>query len=111
MLQSAPLEQKLDHYSTTAKGQTKGRSLSSEIAGFAAAAGAGLAMAGTADAAIIYSGVLNIAVSMDHAAVASSATFFNGARIGFDLDGDSINDFVAVASMLASANATGVFAT
>jgi hypothetical protein len=74
-------------YGVTARGQvTEGRTIG-EIAGYAAAVGAGLAMAGNADASIIYSGVRNISVSIDPAAQATNNQFSHYASGAIDVDG------------------------
>jgi hypothetical protein len=81
------LNTRLAQYDATARGEaTRGRSIG-EIAGFAAAAGAGLATAGAADAAIIYSGVQNISVAINPAKQAAALNFSTTAGISIDLDG------------------------
>lgn len=76
MTDSPSLQQKLEQYSTTIKGQTTTGYSAAEIAGYAAAAGAALAMAGTADAAIVYSGVQNISVQINpNATLATQSQF------------------------------------
>jgi hypothetical protein len=60
-MQSNELNTLLAQYSNAAKGQTH-RYSAAELVGYAAAASASLAMAGSADASIIYSGVQNITV-------------------------------------------------
>jgi hypothetical protein len=67
---SHSIEQRLEQYATQAKGIRRIH----EIAGYTAAVGAGLAMAGGADAGIIYSGVQNISVHLDPAWQATNDT-------------------------------------
>lgn len=69
------LNEQLNRYATTAHGQI-GRGFSG-YAGYAAAVGAGLAMAGGADASILYSGVQNIAAATDPSWKAASAISSN----------------------------------
>lgn len=86
MTENASLQQKLERYSLTVKGQSStGRA--AEIAGYAAAAGAAMAMAGVADAAIIYSGIQNISVVINPNAVATGNTFSSIQVIPIDIDG------------------------
>jgi len=83
------LIERLGRYGIAAQGQiAHGRSLG-EITTYAAAAGAGLAMAGTADAAIHYSGILNTSIQINPAATASNGTnpFGRGTSLGVDLNG------------------------
>ncbi|MDP2430662.1 MAG: PEP-CTERM sorting domain-containing protein [Pseudomonadota bacterium] len=87
MQHTIDLNEQLTRYGITAKGQiAQGRSLG-EYAGYAAAVGAGLAMAGGADAAIIYSGVQNISLSLNPAAQAATNSIFNVASQNIDMDG------------------------
>jgi len=73
-MQSNNLNNELEQYSSTAKGQaSKGKS-AAELAGYAAA-GASLAMAGSADAAIIYSGVQNVTAQINPTAQATNGSF------------------------------------
>lgn len=79
---------RLDQYAIAAKGQiTGGRGLG-EIAGYAAAVGAGLAMAGAADASIIYSGLRNINVAINPNATSATST------TSIDIDSDASPDLV-----------------
>jgi hypothetical protein len=104
MREGTGLEKKLDQYAVAAKGRiTEGRSLA-EIAGYAAAAGASLGLAGTADAAIIYSGVLNQSVMISPAA-ASTAT-----NLSFPMDGAG-NGFLANVSFALNTTAFTSFAS
>lgn len=90
MREGAELDKKLDQYAVTAQGRGgHGRSLT-EIAGYAAAAGASLGMAGTADAAIIYSGVQNLMVTIPNTAASTAA------NLSVDMDGAG-NGFFASA--------------
>lgn len=103
------LEQRLLRYGVTAKGQiAQGRSLG-EIAAYAAAVGAGLVVSGTADAGIIYSGVQNISVTIDHSAKPgkyAGGTFKNymatSSAKSVDLNGDGANDISLKASFSAA---------
>lgn len=98
------LNEQLAHYSITASGQiTQGRNLGA-YAGYAAAVGAGLAIAGGADASIIYSGVQNIAVAVNPALQATALTLNNLANAGFDMDGGGV-DFTVLAGMAAQLGA------
>lgn len=64
----------LERYSVTARGQ-QGRRFG-DYAGFAAAVGAGMAMAGGAEATVIYSGVQNLSIALDpNVAVPFQTTF------------------------------------
>jgi hypothetical protein len=72
-----------------------------EIAAYAAAVSAGLAMAGSADAAVIYSGVQNISVSIDPTLQTTAIGFSNYASKGIDLNGDGINDVELFAGFFA----------
>lgn len=87
MHDQAELSVRLDQYALTAKGQmAQGHSIA-RIAGYAAAAGASLAMAGTAEASIVYSGVQNLMVSIDPAAQATTNIFRNSSSALVDMDG------------------------
>jgi hypothetical protein len=90
MTDQSQLDARLGQYAITARGQiAKGRSLT-QLAGFATAAGASLAMAGAAEAAIVYSGVVDRMVSADPSAQATNATnifFTNVSSQGLDIDG------------------------
>ncbi|MCX7098150.1 MAG: PEP-CTERM sorting domain-containing protein [Methylococcales bacterium] len=80
MKQSPTLNQKLDQYSIAVGSQTVSGKSAAEWIGYAAAAGASLAMAGSAEAAIIYSGIQNITAEIDPTAQISNNTnqkFFN----------------------------------
>jgi hypothetical protein len=99
MTTSPNLTDRLDHYSTTAKGQVaKGPSMT-QIAGYASAAGAGLAMASAADAAIVYSGVQNIMVSLDPAVQATGSATYQITGTGIDMDGGG-DDFNLLAGFV-----------
>ena len=93
MSESKHLSDRLGQYSITAQGQiARGRSFG-DIAGYAAAAGAGLVMAGGADAAIIYSGVQNVSVQIDPT-LQGTSPFNNSvgsAAIDMDGGGDDVN--------------------
>lgn len=94
------LNEQLARYSITAGGQiAQGRNLGA-YAGYAAAVGAGLAMAGGADAAIIYSGVQNATLAVNPAAQAAALNIYNLASQGFDMDGGGA-DFNAAVGMIA----------
>lgn len=58
------LETRMEQYAATAQAQIVRRHTIGELAGYAAAVGAGFALASTADAAIVYSGALNHSVSI-----------------------------------------------
>lgn len=93
MTHPTPLQQRLEQYANTTHGQP-GRSFN-EIAGYAAAVGAGLAMAGGAEAGILYSGAQNLSVSINPAAQATNlAPFPNVAMHALDMDGGGV-DFQA----------------
>lgn len=77
LMQPNTLDAKLEQYSSTAKGQTPRAKSAADLVGYAAAAGASLAMAGSADAAIIYSGVQNITVQIDPSVQATTSSFSN----------------------------------
>jgi len=93
------LNEQLARYGITAKAQiAQGRSFG-DYAGYAAAVGAGLALAGGADAAIIYSGVQNVMFSINPALqVTLPGTFVNVASQGLDMNGGGA-DFNAVAGI------------
>lgn len=94
---NSALQQRLDQYTRSSHGQS-GRS-TGEIAGYAAAVGAGLAMVGGAEAAILYSGVRNISVQIDPA---WRATAFSSGRMvtgALDLDGNGNADILMTMSM------------
>lgn len=88
-MQTETLTDKLDRYSTVAKSQTAHGKSVAELAGYAAAAGASLAMAGNADAAIIYSGIQNISVQIDPTvqATSNSSVFSNADVAVFNIGG------------------------
>jgi len=85
---------------------SRGRS-TAEIAGYAAAVGAGLALAGGADAGILYSGVQNISVSINPARQQTMATAYdlNGNVQAFDMNGGGA-DFFAQVQMVGQFNGT-----
>ncbi|MDP2834322.1 MAG: PEP-CTERM sorting domain-containing protein [Pseudomonadota bacterium] len=99
MQQKIDLNEQLARYGITAKAQiAQGRSFG-DYAGYAAAVGAGLALAGGADAAILYSGVQNVTVSSNPALQATMPGFFpNIASQGIDMNGGGA-DFNAGAGM------------
>jgi hypothetical protein len=90
------LQQQLEQYSLTVKGQTNRRRSAAEIAGYAAAAGAAMAMAGTADASIIYSGVRNISVQINPNAVATHNVLSIRQSTNIDIDGGGADLFAQV---------------
>ena len=63
----APLRAKLESYEAISRVEARSGKSAREIAGYAAAAGAALAMAGNADATVIYSGVQNLVAQIDPA--------------------------------------------
>lgn len=77
---SSQLENKLGQYRSAATGQLANPGNGRQWASYAAATGSVLAMAGAADAAIIYSGVLNTGVN-----------FTDGNNATVNLDGGSID--------------------
>lgn len=85
------LQERLDRYGITARGQIGRGPSVGEVAAYAAAAGVGLVMAGGADAQIIYSGIRNLEFNIDPAAVATSRAWAtniaNVASAAIDLDG------------------------
>lgn len=93
MTHPTPLQQRLEQYANTSHGQP-GRSFN-EIAGYAAAVGAGLAMAGGAEAGILYSGAQNLSVSINPAAQATNQSLSNGALHALDMNGGGV-DFQAL---------------
>ncbi len=103
------LSTRLEQYESTTLGEAVRNHSVSEIAGFVAAAGAGLAMAGAADAAIIYSGVQNISVSINPAQQATSSSFLTMNSISIDIDGGGA-DVGLLAFFLASYNTTNATA-
>jgi hypothetical protein len=90
------LSERLGRYSITARGQiARGPSIG-EIAGYAAAAGAGLVMAGGADAAVIYSGVRNTPIELHAASFApeqASPLNLAATPYGVDIYGTSGAEF------------------
>jgi hypothetical protein len=104
-MQSKALNHKLDQYSAAARGQTaRGKSVA-ELAGYAAAAGASLAMAGSADAAIIYSGVQNVIAQIDPTAQATGSTFQNVDAATFTMGGSVFHPIVGNAGALGGPSA------
>ena len=81
------LQERLDRYGITARGQIARGPSVGEIAGYAAAAGVGLVMAGGADAQIIYSGIRNLEFNINPAAVANARAFKSIVSATIDLDG------------------------
>ena len=77
-MQSNALNNKLEQYSSVAKSQAAHGKSVAELVGYAAAAGASLAMAGGADAAIIYTGVENVSVQISSVALATGSANSNG---------------------------------
>ena len=104
MTENTSLQQKLEQYSTTARGQTTHSLSAAEIAGYAAA-GAALTMAGAADAGIVYSGVQNISVQINPNAVATGNTFTTATQTAIDIDGGGA-DINAAVGLLATLNTT-----
>lgn len=97
MTEKTSLQQKLEQYSTTTKGQTIHSLSAAEIAGYAAAAAAALTMAGAADASIIYSGVQNISVAIDPTVQATAATIYNvNSAAPIDMDGGGTDFLLSV---------------
>ncbi len=84
------LNEQLNRYGLTAKAQiNQGKSLG-DYAGYAAAVGAGLALAGGADAAIIYSGVQNLTVQKNPAVggmLSAPVALFGGASNAIEFAG------------------------
>ncbi len=105
MTENTSLQQKLEQYSTTARGQTTHSLSAAEIAGYAAAAAAALTMAGAADAAIIYSGVQNISVQINPNAVATGNPFITSAQTAINIDGGGA-DINATVGLFAAFNTT-----
>lgn len=101
------LSTRLEGYSASAAAQTAGGRGLGEIAGYAAAAGAGLAMAGAADAAVVYSGVQNISVSGDPAAQATTGSFSNISATGIDMDGNGADATLAAGMAAQLGTASG----
>lgn len=75
---SPQLRNKLDNYGALAKSQVKRGKSGAELAGYAAAAGAALAMAGNAEATVIYSGIQNITAQIDPTVQFTPAIGSNG---------------------------------
>jgi hypothetical protein len=104
MQSNKSLTDKLEHYSTTSRGQgVRGKS-AAEWAGYAAAAGASLAMAGAADASIIYSGVRNITAQIDPSVQVPAADFQVASSIQFNVDGSSFDAFAIERAIFINAN-------
>ncbi len=82
------IKRRLEQYATQAKGIRRIH----EIAGYTAAVGAGLAMAGGADAGIIYSGVQNISVHLDPAWQATQPSSGRATNLLVDLNHDGAAD-------------------
>lgn len=102
------LTEQLNRYASTARGQmAQGKTLG-DYAGYAAAVGAGLAMAGDAEAAIIYSGVQNLSVQINPARQQTLATVSdaNAAVQGIDMNGGGV-DFNAAAIMVGQLSGAG----
>lgn len=92
MAEKLELKEQLTRYGVTAKGQiAQGRGFGA-CAGYAAAVGAGMAMAGGADAAIVYSGVQNLSVHIDPAWQAAQLSSGRVATLPIDLNGDGQAD-------------------
>lgn len=104
------LQERLDRYGITARGQIgRGPSIV-EIAGYAAAAGASLVMAGAADAQIISSrGWTPVSAEIHPPGVAPNTTAFyaRSSAGGIDIDGDNADDITLVASFDARYNGGG----
>ncbi len=109
MTEKTSLQQKLEQYSTTAKGQTTHSLSAAEIAGYAAAAAAALTMAGAADAGIVYSGVQNISVQINPNAVATGNPFQTFQQTAIDIDGGGA-DISARVGLLAGASTSSTSA-
>lgn len=82
---SPQLRCKLDNYSALTRSQVKRAKSSAELAGYAAAAGAALAMAGNAEATVIYSGIQNITAQIDPS-VQFNPTNSTGSWNGYNVD-------------------------
>ncbi len=92
------LNEQLNRYATTARGQiAQGRGFG-EYAGYAAAVGAGLALAGGADAAIIYSGVQNISVQLNPAWQATQSNSGQAVNYLLDINHDGAADVLMTMS-------------
>ena len=91
------LQHLLDQYTRSSHGQS-GRS-TVEIAGYAAAVGAGLALAGGAEAAIIYSGVQNVSIQIDPTWRATAFNSHKDDAALLDLDGNGQADLLMTMSM------------
>ncbi len=100
------LNEQLDCYQAQARDQA-GKKLS-DYAGYAAAMGAGLALAGGAEAGILYSGVQNISVQINPARQQTLATAndANVAMQGIDMNGGGV-DFFAEALMVGQLAGSG----
>jgi hypothetical protein len=86
------LNEQLNRYATNARGQiAQGRGFG-EYAGYAAAVGAGLALAGGADAAIIYSGVQNVSVQINPAWQATQTSSGLAVTHLLDINQDGVAD-------------------
>ncbi len=99
-------QQKLDHYGLAAQSHLQGDKSAVEWGAYAAAAGASLAMAGAADAAVIYSGVQNVSVAIDPAATAAGNTFASNNYASIDIDNDTTPDVGLRALLYAGVDST-----
>lgn len=108
MQTNTSLTHKLEQYSNTDRGQNTRAKSATEWAGYAAAAGASLAMAGTADATIIYSGVQNITAQINPAATpvtSSSGVFASASGFSFNMGASVLSATVAFFGSTLAGNA------
>jgi MYXO-CTERM domain-containing protein len=87
------LQERLDRYGITARGQIGRGPTAGEIAGYAAAAGVGLVLAGGADAQVIYSGIQNLSLEITPGATAGGDNFASApSNVPIDIDGNGVDD-------------------
>jgi hypothetical protein len=95
MPQPTPLHRALDDYARGADAQLAAASPARPL-GYAAAVGAGLALAGGADAAILYSGI-NVTLSVNQPTVPAGTSFVSSyAYYNLDFNGDATPEFSAM---------------
>lgn len=104
------IDERLAQYGVTAKGQLgEGRSMI-EFAGYTAAAGVGLALAGNADATVIYSGVQNVSVSLDPTmATMTTSSYFNTNVQSLSINGDTFGIGVLFAGFRNEGASSGLY--
>lgn len=107
MQSNKSLADKLEHYSTTSCGQGVRSKSAAEWAGYAA--GASLAMAGAADASIIYSGVQNVSAQIDPSIQTSVPNFDFGSAATFTVGGSQFTARAATGAAFFSNLATGKY--